>query len=77
MMPTAPGIPNERPEKQDLGIVLKIVSFCLPIVGIILYFVMRKTNPDAARQAAICAAFGVFAAVALNIFYSIVMKVIQ
>ncbi|GEM_PF-4991116 len=74
MMPTTQGLPQERPEKEGLGFIMMIISFCLPMVGIILFFVMRKTKPDAARQAAICAAFGVFAAVILNILYSMVMK---
>jgi hypothetical protein len=73
-MPTTQGFPQERPEKESLGFILMALSFCLPMVGIILFFAMRKTKPDAARQAAICAAFGVFTAVILNIIYSMVMK---
>ncbi len=74
MEPTNPGSTQGITEKQGLGLLLKAVSFCLPMVGIVLFFAMRKSRPDAARQAAVYAAFGVFAAVLLNILYSFIVK---
>ncbi|MEO5891142.1 MAG: hypothetical protein ABIQ31_12855 [Ferruginibacter sp.] len=49
----------EEPEKQEeLGVPLTIVSFCIPLVGAILYFVNRTKAPKKAQTACYAALGG-------------------
>ncbi|MBP6722457.1 MAG: hypothetical protein KA239_09050 [Bacteroidia bacterium] len=57
---------------EELGIPLTIVSFCLPIVGLILYFVNKDKAPAKAKTAGIAALVGF----GLGIVSQIVMRVI-
>lgn len=52
---------------DDLGTPLKIVSFCIPLVGAILYFVKKDKEPNAAKQACNMALIGLGVNIVLNI----------
>lgn len=45
-------------EEEELGIGLKILSFCIPIAGIIIYFSKRDTEQRKAKQACTMAWWG-------------------
>ena len=64
MQPTTPA-PVQK--QDDLGIVLKIVSFCIPLVGAILYFVKKGDQPVAAKQACTFALIGLAVGIVINI----------
>ncbi len=75
MQPTPPpvtGMPSQ-PQQDDLGMGLKIVSFCFPIVGIILYFVKKEKEPVASKQACTWAIGGIVVGVVINVIYYIIM----
>ncbi len=59
-------------KKDDLGIGLKIVSVIFPIVGAILYFVKKKDEPVAAKQACTMALIGFGIGIVLNIIVAII-----
>lgn len=51
---------NQTPSTGgDLGTPLKIVSFCFPIVGLILYFIKKDNEPVASKQACTMALWGI------------------
>lgn len=61
---------NQAPQQQsgeDLSLLLKIVSFLLPIVGAILYFVYRNEAPRKAKSACNFALIGFVVGIVLNI----------
>lgn len=52
--------PNPQPEPDDkLSFGYILLSFFLPIVGIILWKSMKKSQPAAAKTALICAILGI------------------
>lgn len=63
MQPTTPPVQKQ----DDLGVLLKIVSFCIPLVGAILYFVKKGDQPVAAKQACTFALIGIAVGVVINI----------
>ena len=72
--PPPPVTPDLGPgPSDDLGIALKIVSFCFPIVGAILYFVKKDKQPVAAKQACTFALIGFGLGIVINIFYAIII----
>lgn len=55
-------------ENQDkLSTILMIVSFIIPLVGAILYFVKKGEEPKAAQQACYAALAGVAFGIVLNV----------
>lgn len=50
-----------------------IISFSIPIIGIILFYSYRKTNPQAARIANICT----FASFILIVLILVVLKIVS
>lgn len=46
---------------------LKIVSFCIPLVGLILYFTKKSNEPKAAKDAITFAAIGFGIGLVMNI----------
>ncbi|KQM23498.1 hypothetical protein [Chryseobacterium sp. Leaf201] len=57
--------PNKSGE--DLHIGLKILSFCIPLAGAIIYFVKKDKEPVAAKSACNLALIGLGVNVALTI----------
>jgi hypothetical protein len=49
--------PNEN--KDELGMGLKILSFCIPLAGGIIYFMKKKDEPKSAQTACYAALIGV------------------
>ena len=68
-MSTIPPLDNNNPE--DLGTPLKAASFCIPIVGAVLYFVNKDEHPAKAKQACTFAIYGVIFSVVLNIIFGV------
>lgn len=58
-------------KNDDLGTPLKIVSFCIPLVGAILYFVKKDAEPVAAKQACNMALIGFGVGVVVQIIMSV------
>lgn len=54
---------QNNPKDDELGIPLTIVSFCIPLVGAILYFVHK----DKSRQKANTACYAALAGLAIGI----------
>ncbi len=50
--------PNPNPNPQGADLIIKILSFCFPIVGLVLYFVWQKERPQAAKDVCTWAAIG-------------------
>jgi hypothetical protein len=49
-------LPKKSPE--DLHVGLKILSFCIPLAGAIIYFVKKDNEPVAAKSACTLALIG-------------------
>ncbi len=52
---------------QDLSTILKVVSFCIPLVGGILWLIKRNDEPVAAASAGKLALIGLVVGVVLNV----------
>ena len=63
---------NVQNESAGSLALVGIISFLIPIVGIILFYSYRKTNPQAARVANICT----FANFILLVFSFILFKIV-
>ena len=63
---------QNEPDEEELDTILKVVSFCFPIVGIILYFVHKTKNPRKASQACTAAVWGFVIGIVLNIIVYII-----
>lgn len=58
----------DKPENnQGLHVGLKILSFCIPLVGAILYFVKKGDEPKAAKDACTFALIGLVVGIVLNV----------
>lgn len=60
-----PEKPNQQSE--DLHIGLKILSFCIPLAGAIIYFVKKDKEPIAAKSACNLALIGLAVNVVLTV----------
>lgn len=58
---------NQPQDNEDLDTVLKVVSFCIPLVGAVLYFINKDKAPRKAKSACNMALIGVGVVVVLNI----------
>lgn len=58
---------NNEPSDEKLGLPLTIVSGCIPLVGIILFFVNKKDHPQKSKTACIAAIVGFVIAIILNV----------
>lgn len=63
---------NNNQNNQDLSTILKVVSFCVPLVGLILWITKKDNEPIAAKSAGKFAIFGVIAIVVLYIIMAVV-----
>lgn len=61
----------EKPQEEKASVGLAILSFFFPVVGIILYFVMKKDRPKTAKKSLTCA----IASFAISVIFSIVMTI--
>ncbi len=58
---------NQPQDNEDLDTVLKVVSFCIPLVGAVLYFINKDKAPRKAKSACNMALIGVGVGIVLNI----------
>lgn len=63
--------PNQS--NEDLHIGLKILSFCIPLAGAIIYFVKKDKEPVAAKSACNMALIGF----AVNVVLTIIRLTLQ
>ena len=71
MEPTAPPPAPTGQETEDLSMILKVVSFCIPLVGAILWFINKEKNPRAAKSACTFALIGVAVGIVVNIIVAV------
>lgn len=60
-----------QPEGEKLEVGLQIVSFCIPLVGAILYFVYKKDHPRKSKMACYAALIGFGIGIVLNIIFAV------
>ena len=72
MEPTAPPPAPTGQGQEDLSVILKAVSFCIPLVGAILWFINKEKNPKAAKSACTFALIGVAVGIIVNIIYMVI-----
>jgi hypothetical protein len=65
-------IPQSNDGKDELNTGLSVVSFCIPIVGAVLYFANKDTKPNSAKTACHAALWGL----GVNMFIGVVMAII-
>ncbi len=58
---------NQPQDKEDLDTILKVVSFCIPLVGAILYFINKDKAPLKAKSACNMALIGFAVGIVLQI----------
>lgn len=63
--------PNQS--NEDLHVGLKILSFCIPLAGAIIYFVKKDKEPVAAKSACTLALIGL----AVNIVVTIIRLTLE
>ncbi|HLT24040.1 MAG TPA: hypothetical protein VK004_02845 [Ignavibacteria bacterium] len=76
-----PGVPPTPPPPQyntggatnaeDLNIGLKILSFCIPLAGAIIYFVKKDKEPVAAKSACTWALVGFGLGIVINVIVAV------
>lgn len=60
---------NQPQDNQDLETAMKVLSFCIPLAGAILYFVNKDKAPVKAKSACNMALYGFALGVVINIIY--------
>lgn len=64
--------PNQDSKKDELETGMKVLSFCIPLAGAIIYFTSKEKSPNKAKQACNFALYGIgFGLVAQIISYVI------
>jgi uncharacterized membrane protein len=71
MEPTTPPPAPTPGGQEDLSVILKVVSFCIPLVGAILWFINKDKNPRAAKSACTFALIGVAVGIVVNIIVAV------
>ncbi len=71
MEPTTPPSAPTSGGQEDLSLILKIVSFCIPLVGAILWFINKDKNPKAAKSACTFAIVGVVVGIIINVIVTL------
>jgi len=64
--------PFNNQSNEDLSTGMKILSFCIPLAGAIIYFVKKDTEPVAAKSACNLALIGFGIGIVLNIISYII-----
>ncbi|WP_326982761.1 hypothetical protein VUJ46_21820 [Chryseobacterium sp. MYb264] len=64
---------NSNQQNEDLHVGLKILSFCIPLAGAIIYFIKKDKEPVAAKSACNLALIGL----GVNIVLTVVRIVLQ
>ncbi|WP_290699400.1 hypothetical protein [Lacinutrix sp.] len=66
---------NNNPDDQ-LETGMKVLSFCIPLAGAIIYFTSKEKSPNKAKQACHFALYGLALGVVLQIISVVVSGVI-
>jgi len=74
MEPTTPPSAPPGGQTEDLSMILKIVSFCIPLVGAILWFINKDKNPRAAKSACTFALVGVAVGIVINVLVTLLNR---
>jgi uncharacterized membrane protein len=74
MEPTTPPPAPVNGQQEDLSMILKIVSFCIPLVGAILWFINKDKNPKAAKSACTFALVGVAVGIIINVVVTLMNR---
>jgi hypothetical protein len=61
---------NQSPNTEKLGVLLSIVCFLIPLVGLILYFVYKTDKPAKSKGACYAALAGFIVGVVINLIAS-------
>jgi hypothetical protein len=69
--PPPPPTGGDVKSGEDLNIGLKILSFCIPLAGLILYFVKKDKEPVAAKSACTWAVVGFSLGIIINVIITI------
>lgn len=64
-------LPNSNQSEEGLGTGFKILSFCFPIVGGILYFVNKENKPKKAKSACHAALWGFGSGIIIKILVTL------
>lgn len=65
-------IQNTEDNSEDkLHVGLKILSFCIPLAGAIIYFVKKDREPNAAKTACYAALIGLGVSIILNVIVTL------
>lgn len=62
---------NEYKKEDKTSIGLSIVSFFVPVVGLVLYLIMRKETPNKAKSIGICALIGYVLSIVISVIMCI------
>ncbi|MBZ0202008.1 MAG: hypothetical protein IT281_06820 [Ignavibacteria bacterium] len=73
MEPTTPPAPpvDSGKSQEDLSVILKIVSFCIPLVGAIIWFLKKDKEPKAAKSACTFALIGFAVGIIINVLVTV------
>ncbi len=58
---------NPNNEQDELGMGLKVLSFCIPLAGAIIYFVKKDKEPNSAKTACYAALIGIGVGIVLQV----------
>ncbi|MFC4740903.1 hypothetical protein ACFO3U_12950 [Flavobacterium ponti] len=61
----------EQKPKDELSTGLKVLSFCIPLAGAIIYFTKKEKEPNAAQSACYAALIGM----AVGLVFNVLMRV--
>ncbi len=67
---------NQNQEKDELDTILKVASFCAPIVGLILWGMNKDKLPTKAKSAVTAAIAGIVFYVIINIIMQVAVRAI-
>ncbi len=68
--PPAPPVDSGK-SQEDLSVILKIVSFCIPLVGAIIWFLKKDKEPKAAKSACTFALIGFAVGIIINVLVTV------
>lgn len=63
---------NQGSQNDELSTGLKVLSFCIPYAGAIIYFTSKKESPNKAKSACHAALWGFGVTVFLNILCALI-----
>ena len=65
---------NQPQDQEDLEMWMKVLSFCIPIAGAVIYFMNKDKAPVKAKSACTMALIGVGVGLVLQIIQRVLMN---